>query len=137
MTSWPADCSARSRCCRGGWPRQPRLRVINTDNGPMDVWSSGSYRLLVVDGHDINQPTLVDGLSHVVTAGGRADLQVVLPTDGSAVRVQLAKATAVVLGAAGADLALPPQPPHELDLLNYGTPAPVGFDTNKANRHFE
>ena len=42
-------------------PAQPghpvRVRISNTDNGSMTVWSSGSYRLLAVDGaRCINPP---------------------------------------------------------------------------------
>ena len=37
-----------------------RVRVINTDNGEMPVWVGGaSYRLLAVDGTDVNAPTEV------------------------------------------------------------------------------
>ena len=44
-------------------PAQPgqrvRVRVTNTDNGPMKVWTSGPYRLLAVDGTDVHRPTEV------------------------------------------------------------------------------
>ena len=34
-----------------------RVRVVNTDNGPMSVWASGApYRVVAVDGYDINEP---------------------------------------------------------------------------------
>ena len=48
-----------------------------------------------------------------------------MPRDGTAVRVQVSKATAVVIGAPGGDAAPPPQPADELDLLSYGSPAPL------------
>ena len=38
-----------------------RVRVTNTDNGPMKIWTGGSYRLLAVDGTDVHQPTDVSG----------------------------------------------------------------------------
>ena len=38
-------------------PAQPgeqiRLRVINTDNGPIEAWSDTPYRLLAIDGTDV------------------------------------------------------------------------------------
>ena len=34
-----------------------RVRVTNTDNGPMQVWTSGSYRLLAIDGTEVNRPS--------------------------------------------------------------------------------
>ena len=41
-------------------PAQPGQRVgsgvANTDNGPMTVWTTGSYRLLAVDGTDVHNP---------------------------------------------------------------------------------
>lgn len=36
-----------------------RVRVTNTDNGPMKIWASGPYRLLATDGTDVHQPTEV------------------------------------------------------------------------------
>jgi FtsP/CotA-like multicopper oxidase with cupredoxin domain len=42
-----------------------------------------------------------------------------------------------VLGGAGADVPAPAQPTSTVDLLGYGTPAPVGFDPATAVRHFE
>ena len=60
-----------------------RVRVTNTDNGPMEVWSSGSYRLLAIDGTDVHEPSEVSGRSLTLTAGARADLEVQVPADGS------------------------------------------------------
>ena len=47
------------------------------------------YRVLAVDGYDVNDPTAVNGKSVEHPAGGRADLEVTAPTDGSAVRVEI------------------------------------------------
>ena len=106
-----------------------RVRVTNTDNGPMKVWSSGPYRLLAVDGTDVHRPTEVSGQSVTLTAGGRADLEVQVPiAEARTVRVQLSKATAVMIGPPGADAPVPPQPAAELDLLAYGSPAALGLD---------
>ena len=81
-----------------------RVRVINTDNGPMSVWvGGGPFRLLAVDGHDVNEPGPLEGTSVLVTAGGRADLEVVAPLDGTARRVELGGSTALVLGGDQAD----------------------------------
>ena len=113
-----------------------RVRVINTDNGPMTIWTNGSYRLLAVDGTDVHQPTAVTGRSVTLTAGARADLEAQVPGDGTAVRIQLSKATAVVIGPQGADVP-PPQPDHDLDLLTYGSPTPLGFDPAQATRRFD
>ncbi|HET9560480.1 MAG TPA: multicopper oxidase family protein [Propionibacteriaceae bacterium] len=117
--------------------QQIRVRVTNTDNGPMKVWASGSYRLLATDGAEVNQPTEVSGRTVTLTAGARADIQTQAPEDGSAVRLQLSKATAVIIGPEDADVQVPPQPGEELDLLTYGSPAPLGFDPAQPTRRFD
>jgi len=115
-----------------------RVRVTNTDNGPMKIWTGGSYRLLATDGTDVHNPTEVTGRSVTITAGGRADVEVKVPNDGTAVTVQLSKATAVIIGAPGSDAPpVPTQPSQELDLLSYGSPAPLGFDPAHPTRRFD
>ena len=78
---------------------QVRVRVINTDNGPIETWADVPFRVLAIDGYQINAPTEVTDRSVTVTAGGRADLGVTMPSDGKGVRVQVSKGTAVILGA--------------------------------------
>ncbi len=114
-----------------------RVRIANTDNAPMEVWASGGYRVLAIDGNEINKPTPVEGRSTTITAGGRADLEVTMPADGSGVRVQLSRATAILLGPPGVSVPAPPQPTDEVDLLAYGTPTTTGLDPSKAVRHFD
>jgi FtsP/CotA-like multicopper oxidase with cupredoxin domain len=113
-----------------------RVREINTDNGPTRTWASAPYRVLAVDGHDVHRPTDVSGRSTVLTAGGRVDVGVVVPRDGSGVRVQVGGATSVLIGPADAEAPEPVQPQRSLDLLSYGSPAPLGFDPSRADRHF-
>ena len=59
----PADGErARRATCRSTAPagRAARVRVINTDNGPMPVWVTGApYRVVAVDGTDVHGPTEV------------------------------------------------------------------------------
>ncbi|MGH3845925.1 MAG: multicopper oxidase family protein [Pseudonocardiaceae bacterium] len=116
-----------------------RVRVINTDNGPMPVWVDGAgYRLVAVDGTDLHEPTPVQGAAVEVTAGGRTDLEIAMPPDGSGVRVEMGGSASLLLGANPA--AMPPraaQPSKVLDLLSYGSPAPLGFDPATASRRFE
>jgi FtsP/CotA-like multicopper oxidase with cupredoxin domain len=113
-----------------------RVRVINTDNGPMPIWAGGApYRLLAVDGMDLHEPGAVDGAALELTAGARADLEIVVPAGGA--RIEMAGAVAVVLGPAGAAPDPTRRPAHDLDLLGYGTPATLPFDPAAATRHFE
>ncbi len=110
-----------------------RLRVVNTDNGPIKVWSVTPYRILAVDGYDLHEPGEVRSESVTLTAGGRVDLGVTMPADGAAVRVQVSKGRAVILGA-GAPPAEPVQPEDDVNLLGYGTPTRLGFVPARADR---
>src|SRR6266542_4301988 len=112
-----------------------RVRLINTDNGPMAAWVDGApYRVVAVDGADVNAPPEVSNKTVLVTAGGRIDLQVTMPR-GSAVRIGLGGGpTTLVIGDGNAPTGT--EPPDRVDLLSYGKPAPLGFDPSKATRHF-
>ena len=117
-----------------------RVRVVNTDDGPLDAQVVGAaFRVLAVDGRDVAGPADVEDRSVRVPAGGRADLGLVGPPAGSAVRVQLGDRAgpSLVLGRAGS--AAPPAEDvrPRLDLLSYGSPAPLGFDPETADRRFE
>jgi FtsP/CotA-like multicopper oxidase with cupredoxin domain len=110
-----------------------RVRVINTDPGPMPVWVSGArYRVVAVDGRDLNRPEPITGEAVLVTAGGRADLELVVPPGGA--RVEFAGAS-VVLGDPGAPFE--PAPRRFVDFLRYGSPAAVGFDPERPIRSFD
>jgi FtsP/CotA-like multicopper oxidase with cupredoxin domain len=105
-----------------------RVRVLNTDNGALRAWVSGApYRVLAMDGYDLSGPAEVRNRALLVTAGGRADLEVTAPA-----RVELG-ATALVVGADGPRA---PQPVDDLDLLAYGRPAALPFDPSRPDRVF-
>jgi FtsP/CotA-like multicopper oxidase with cupredoxin domain len=110
-----------------------RVRVVDTDNGSLHAWASTPYRLVAIDGRDLHGAEAVTD-SVLVTAGGRADMELTMPADGSPVRVELGGAAALVLGTG--EPPAPTQPAHDVDLLHYGTPAPLGFDPGRATRHF-
>ena len=112
-----------------------RVRVINTDNGPLTAWVSGAdYRILAVDGTDLHGPGTIGDEGVVVTAGGRADLEVVVPDGGA--RVELG-GHAVLLGDGAADVVAEPVPDELVDLLTYGEPAPTGIDLQDVDRRFD
>ncbi len=109
-----------------------RVRAINTDNGPMRVWSDTDYRITAIDGTEVNQPTPIDGKDVTVTAGGRIDLVVTSPA-----RVQIGGATALLIGPEGTPpTTRPPPPTSQVDLLTYGTPTSTGLDASKPDREF-
>jgi FtsP/CotA-like multicopper oxidase with cupredoxin domain len=113
-----------------------RVRIINTDNGIMPVWVSGApFEVAAVDGTDVNQPTPVDGQKVALAAGGRVDLRVQVPASGAAVRVEMGGA-ALVLGPAGSSAPPTRAPTGVVDLLTYGSPAPLGLDVANPDRRF-
>ncbi len=114
-----------------------RVRVVNTDNGMQSVWPSVPFLLRAVDGFDINQPTEVTDRSVGVPAGGRADLEVRVPEDGSAVRIGMLGDVGLVIGPESSEAAKVTAPKKQLDLIDYGSPAAVDFATAKPDRTFK
>ncbi|WP_254431372.1 multicopper oxidase family protein [Agromyces sp. Marseille-P2726] len=115
-----------------------RVRVINSDQGTAAVWSTAPYRVVATDGDDVSEPTDVDGQRLLIPAGGRADVAVRAPADGSAVRLHVGGARSIVIG--GPEASDPPaarQPSETIDLFAYGSPAPLGFDPSSPDRSYE
>lgn len=120
-------------------PGEPvRLRLVNTDNEVKRVWTADvPVRILAVDGRDVHEPGPVTDAAATLPAGGRVDLGFAVPADGTAARVELG-GVAVVAGPPGApDPGASDPPADTVDLLHYGTPAPLGFDPAGPGRSFE
>jgi FtsP/CotA-like multicopper oxidase with cupredoxin domain len=124
---------------KGQWrvPAAPgaavRVRLANTDETSVIVRPSGAFRVLAIDGHDVNGPTDVTGRTVAIAAGGRVDFGFTVPVSG-VVRVDVDQATLVIGDGP------PPAPAAaaaKVDFLSYGTPATLGFDPALANRRFE
>ncbi|WP_231916868.1 multicopper oxidase family protein [Nocardioides scoriae] len=113
-----------------------RVRVVNTDDGPTAVWAGAAYRLVAVDGTDVHRPGVVRDRAVAVPAGGRVDLELDVPADGSAVRVSLPGDVGLVIGPEGASAPEVPEPGDRVDLLTYGEPADLGLDPDRADRRF-
>jgi FtsP/CotA-like multicopper oxidase with cupredoxin domain len=116
-----------------------RVRVIDSDNGPLHVTATGApFRLAATDGHEVHEPGLVQGQAVALGGGGRADLLVTTPADGSAVRIDLGGGpTYLVIGPPGAPSpAAAARDLPQLHLLTYGEPAPLPFDPQVADRRF-
>lgn len=106
-----------------------RIRVVNTNNGPLRTWVTGSsYQVIAIDARDLHGPQPVEGKSLDVPAGGRADLLVTAPDDGTAAAVNFGGGTLIAVGPADGDVVPGDDPEDDLDLLSYGTPAPLGID---------
>jgi hypothetical protein len=92
--------------------------MINTENGEMSVGVGGSpFRIVAVDGTDLNEPGLVRDSGVLVTAGGRADLEIVMPADGTPMRVDLGGSVGIVLGSRRYDAPAVARSPSTVDLL--------------------
>jgi FtsP/CotA-like multicopper oxidase with cupredoxin domain len=114
-----------------------RVRVINSDDGEMAAWVAGAaWRLAAIDGTDVHDPAPLRDTAVAVAAGGRADIEVTMPDDGSPVRVVLGGSAAVVLGSRSYDIAALQRPQSTVDPLSYGSPAPLGFDPQRPDRRF-
>jgi FtsP/CotA-like multicopper oxidase with cupredoxin domain len=115
-----------------------RIRLVNTDSSPLQAWvTGGAFRVLAVDGRDLSGPTPVNEQLLVLAAGGRYDLELTVPRDGSAVRLDAGGGTALVLGPAGRDPPASPAPTTRWDQLTYGSRAPAPFDVDAADRRFD
>jgi FtsP/CotA-like multicopper oxidase with cupredoxin domain len=109
-----------------------RVRLVNTDNGPLRAWVSGSpFRVVAVDGTDVNGPTELREEGLLVTAGGRVDVLVEAPA-----RVDVGGGAAIVVGPPDSEVEARAAPSEQVDLLSYGSPAPLGFDPERADRSF-
>ncbi|MFE9203438.1 multicopper oxidase family protein [Micromonospora sp. NPDC007230] len=118
-----------------------RLRLINTDSDPHRIVLAGTpFRVAAVDGRDLNQPGEVSDVGLHLPAGGRYDLVFLMPDTSVALVVDDDRDGGVRLRPRGdvrgearvedtSDL-------PELDLLRYGAPAAVPFDSGNADRHF-
>ena len=113
-----------------------RVRLINTDNGPSIAWTNVPYRLVATDGYDV-----------VRTHRGRrkGDLDPGRRPGGPAAhRAQRRQRRTRASGGGGAGRSgrrgrtapRPAQPAKLLDLMHYGSPASVPFDTSKPDRKF-
>ena len=110
-----------------------RVRLVNTDDGPLRTWVTGTpFRVVAVDGTDVVGPTDVQGEGVLVTAGGRVDVLVTSPA-----RIDAGGGAALVVGPRGTSIDPDPQPAADLDLLSYGTPAPLPFDATHPDRRFD
>jgi FtsP/CotA-like multicopper oxidase with cupredoxin domain len=111
-----------------------RVRVINTDNAILRVGLLGTpYKVIAVDGRDLNGPTPVTA-AFPLAAGARVDLEAVVPAGGMRL---VAGSSALSLGIGPGTAPTGELPGETVDLLTYGTTAPLGLDPAKADRSFE
>ncbi|MBM7493869.1 FtsP/CotA-like multicopper oxidase with cupredoxin domain [Micromonospora luteifusca] len=118
-----------------------RLRLINTDSEPHRIVLAGTrFQLAAVDGRDLNQPGEVSDVGLHLPAGGRYDLVFLMPDTSVALAVDDDRDGGLRLrphgDAPGETRIEDTSGLPELDLLRYGAPVAVPFDTRNADRHF-
>ena len=109
----------------GGTP--VRLRLVNTDQQPrLFALTGAGFRVVALDGVDLNGPTEVSNQALRVPAGGRYDIAFPMPASPVRLSVEGARQAGLVL-AASTDAPEPEasQPTTTFDPTTYGTPKPV------------
>jgi len=111
-----------------------RLRLVNTDNTLRRYTLDGTpFRVLAIDGSDLNGPTPLSHTTLELAAGGRYDVGFTMPS--SPVRLSLADTkAALVLSPDGTGDVPPAAAGPDFDPLTYGAPAPTPFG---ADSHFD
>jgi FtsP/CotA-like multicopper oxidase with cupredoxin domain len=115
-----------------------RLRLVNTDSEPHRFALAGTaFRVVAVDGRDLNGPGVVSDVALRLPAGGRYDVTFDMPSRSVALVVDDDPDVGLLLRP-GDGMTAEPAYEHvpELDLLGYGTPAAVQFEADDADRHF-
>lgn len=127
-----ADDGVRAETAEPG--ADVRLRLLNTDSDPHRFALAGTaFRLVAVDGRDLNEPGEVTERTLRLPAGGRYDLTFTMPA--SSVLLTVDGEVRLRMGGGDEDVSTGEWP--ELDLLGYGAPADVPFDLGTAyDRHF-
>lgn len=103
---------------------QVRLRLTNGGNETMNFSVDGApFQVIAMDGHDLNEPSLLNDENIPVGAGQRYDLLIRFPESGKVVvRNQSSESLPITLGS-GSD----PEPSNGGEMfsfVDYGTPLP-------------
>ena len=104
-----------------------RLRLVNTEQQPRRFALNGAaFRVVALDGVDLNGPTDVSDQALRVPAGGRYDLAFTMPANPVRLSVEGARQAGLVL-AGSADAPEPEAlvPKATFDPTTYGSPQPV------------
>jgi len=107
-----------------------RLRVVNSDSFSRHFALSGTpFRVLAIDGTDLNEPTPLEGLTLELAGGGRYDLAFTMPRGTAQLDWLGAKAT-LALSPDGKGMLPEPAATAEFDPSRYGSPRGAPFDAS-------
>ena len=108
-----------------------RLRVVNTDSDLRIAQVTGSpWKLAAVDGNDLHDPGVLSNETVPIGGGGRADIQLTMPDHPVRVSLVGDPLLGYVLSPDGKSTVDASTPGPAVDLMHYGTPAPVSLGTN-------
>jgi FtsP/CotA-like multicopper oxidase with cupredoxin domain len=113
-----------------------RLRLVNSNSSQERLTVTGTrFRVVAIDGTDLNGPTPIENQALQVGGGARYDVAFVMPE--GAVRVGVVGSdTALSLSPDGATDAEAPQELPDLDPATYGAPKPTMLDGARFDRSF-
>jgi FtsP/CotA-like multicopper oxidase with cupredoxin domain len=115
-----------------------RLRLVNSDNSPRRFALTGAaFRVLALDGTDLNEPEEIRDVALEVAGGGRADIAFTAPE--SPVWLSLVETgAALAFNSGGRPPAAVTAALPVFDPLGYGRPAKTPFDASTPfDRRFE
>ena len=130
------DDTLQLRAVQPGTP--VRLRLVNSDSfGQRFAIAGTSFRVVAIDGTDLNGPSPIENQTLALGGGGRIDVSFTMPE--SAVGLSLEGTNAgLALSADGSDTPPAQSEGAEFDPVTYGRPAPTPFDASTAfDRRFE
>jgi len=105
-----------------------RLRLVNTDDNPKRFLLSGTpFRVLSIDGTDLNEPTPLERTTLQLAAGGRYDVGFTMPDAPVALRVADTPALLALSPDGRAIAPLDEADGSTFDPLDYGQSAPTPF----------
>jgi FtsP/CotA-like multicopper oxidase with cupredoxin domain len=113
-----------------------RLRLINANNSPERFVLTGTpFRVVGIDGTEVNDPTPLEGRAIQVGAGARYDVAFLMPESAVRIGVQGSEAALSLSADDKTDLA-PAEPGPDFDPAGYGRRAPTIFDDREFDREF-
>ena len=118
--------SIAQQAVRPGTP--VRLRLVNSDSTVRRFTLSGApFRVLALDGSEVNEPASLTNQTVEVAAGGRTDLGFTMPSARPVLLTEENTRVGVAFSSDGRAAPPPPPPGPTFDPIAYGRPAPTPF----------
>jgi FtsP/CotA-like multicopper oxidase with cupredoxin domain len=117
---------------------QLRIRLVNSDSSQQRFSVSGArFKVLAIDGVDLNGPTPLENQELQVAAGGRADVGFTMPASPVLVSIK-DRGVGLALSTDGTSAPMEKPATRTFDPAAYGRPAQTPFDaTADYDRHFD